>query len=71
MNFYLFQSSTPKSQWAATDDRTGQKLPVSNQWTYGKTVTENRIGFDATEAAADIRKQGFHLFRVEVKFKVA
>jgi hypothetical protein len=63
MQYHLFQR---KSQWAATDDISGQKLPSPHQWTYRKTVTESRIGFDAAAAEADIRRQGFHLFIVSL-----
>ena len=68
MSFHLFQSSTRKNVWAATNDVNRQKLPSPHQWTYRKTVTESRIGFDAAAAEADIRRQGFHLFTVTLQF---
>jgi hypothetical protein len=68
MTFHLFQSSTRKSQWAATDALSGQKLPGPHQWTYRKTVAENRIGFDAKEAQAAIQTQGYYLFSVSIEF---
>jgi hypothetical protein len=68
MTFHLFQSSTHKSQWAATDGLSGQKLPSPHQWTYRKIVTENRIGLDAKAALAAIQAQGYYLFTVSIKF---
>jgi hypothetical protein len=68
MTFHLFQSSTRKNQWAATDDRSGQKLPCPDHWTYRKTVMESRIGFDAYAAAAAIRTHGYYLFVVSIEF---
>lgn len=64
--FHLFSSKTHGSQWAATDDRSGQKLPSPNQWIYRKTVSESRIGFNAAAAAAAIAKQGYYQFAVGV-----
>jgi hypothetical protein len=64
----LFQSSTRKNLWAATDDRSGQNLPSPNQWSYRKTVSENRIGFDARRANAAIQMQGYYLFTVSIEF---
>lgn len=64
--FHLFSSKKQSSQWAATDDRSGQKLPSPDEWTYHKTVTESRIGFDAAAAAAAVAEQGYCLFSVGV-----
>ena len=66
--FHLFSSKKQSSLWAATDDRSGQKLPSPNQWVYRKTVTGSRIGFDAKAAAAAIQTQGYYLFTVSIKF---
>jgi hypothetical protein len=69
MILHLFHSSTGKSQWAATDDPCGQKLPVHITWIYHKAVFESRIGFDAVEAQVVIQKQGFHLFSTTITVK--
>jgi len=66
--FHLFRSKTHSSQWAATHDRCGQKLPSPNQWIYRKTVSESRIGFDAAAAAAAIKTQRYFLFIVSIEF---
>lgn len=64
--FHLFSNKTHSSQWAATHDPSGQKLPSPNQWTYRKPVSESRIGFDSAEAAAAIARHGYYLFIIGI-----
>jgi hypothetical protein len=67
--FHLFSNQTHSSHWAATHDLSGQRLPSPNQWTYHKTVSENRIGFDSAKAAAAIARQGYYLFTTGILVK--
>ncbi len=71
MTFYIFKCSKDGSLFGATDEPTGAKLPPNacpgGKWKPVKSLKGSAIGFDAKAAEKDIKKQGYHLFRAEIK----
>lgn len=73
MKFYLFKHTVDNSVFGATDEPSGEKLPVlpgNGRWKSFTDFEESgkpRIAFSEQEAKADIELQGYHLTRTEIR----
>ena len=76
MKFYIYKYSKSSNQYAAVADESSiDNLPLTGdqgEWLRCRVVSDNgkpRAGFNAETAKADIKKQGYHLFKAELSVK--
>lgn len=74
MQFYIFKYSKSSNQYAVVaDENSKDKLPHlhdQGEWYRCRVVSDDgkpRAGFNAETAKAEIKKQGYHLFKTESK----
>jgi hypothetical protein len=70
MAFYIFKCSNARNLYGVTDEQTGAKLPkdvCTGEWKFQRQIAESRTKATVVQ---DIRKQGYHVSRADVKVTV-
>jgi hypothetical protein len=68
--FYVFVKNDDQFLFAATDEPTGSKIPQRENWKQHSNFSDDgqpRTAFKDDEARAAILKNGYYIFRTEVK----